>query len=662
MNRLVKGLVIILLIIGVLLVGLVFAAESPWFSQFVARQASARLDREVTIDGAFDIDWSLHPRIRIPALTIANAPWANQQPLAQIASTELTLNLRPLLGGHLAIDNLLLQAPRFNLQRLGDGRSNWQELIGRPGAKGGGPPAALNTVQVRNGRLRLQDATQALQLDIAVETTPTATGPERLHAAGHGSRHGQAFEVDVRGGPLLAVTDPSQPYPIAGSLQAGQTRLQAEGQLLRPAAPERGDFKLTLQGPNPADLHELLGLALPDLPPYQLAGQLSFADGVWHFRDFNGRVGDSDIAGNVLIRPGKPLVMEADLVSKRLDLDDLLPAVGAAPGAGKEETASAKQKQQAQAQKQKTEVLPKAQPDRSRLLGVEAQVKFRGERVNAPRKIRLQQVAFTLNLQNGVLRFEPLTFGLGGGKIRTLVALDTRKRPVRGELEARMQDVDLGNLLADFGVPSGGFGTIRGRLNSRFAGESIKEAAASSDGGLLIYMTSGQVDAVLVSLAGLDAGRALVEKFFGSGPTKIECAFTYVEAKDGVAQIKRFLIATKDIDLTAAGEANLRKEEFNVALRGYPRSPTIGASDAPVHLSGKFAKAEVSVMSKELLARGALAALAALLAPPLAIVPFINPGTGDKKEGVCARLTREAKQINLDEAPTDQAEQRHQQQ
>lgn len=362
MSRLVKGLVIVLLATVALLISLALAAETTWFAQFVARQASDKLHRQVTIDGPLDIDWSLHPRIQLPALTIANAPWAGQQPLAQIANTQFTLSLSSLLGGHVVIDNLLLHAPRLDLQRLGDGRSNWQELLGDQRPAGGGPAITVDTVQIRNGRLSLQDAGQALQLEVAVDTTPAENRPERLHVAGHGSRHGHAFELDVRGGPLLAVTSPSQPYPIAGTLRSGKTSLKAAGELLRPAAPERGQFTLALKGPNPADLHELLGLTLPDLPPYQLQGQLSFENNVWHFRQLSGTVGDSDLAGELLIKPGQPLVLEAELVSKRLDLDDLLPAVGAAPASGKGETASAQQKQQAKAQKQDEEALPRAPP------------------------------------------------------------------------------------------------------------------------------------------------------------------------------------------------------------------------------------------------------------------------------------------------------------
>lgn len=644
MSRLITGLVIFLILAGGLIVGLIFAAETTWFSHIVARQASMRLDRQVAIDGPFEIDWSLHPRVRVPALTIANASWAGEKPLAEIAAADLLLDLSGLLRGRLAIDDLSLSQPRFTLVRREDGRSNWQELTEKRGP-GGPSTVTLDKVRVRDGRIYFQDATQALALELAMQTTPTETGAEQLHLVGTGRRRGRPFAFELRGGPLLAVTDPSHPYPIAGTLHAGKTTLKGEGTLLRPAAPESGTFELTLQGPNPADLHDLLGLTLPDLPPYQFQGQLTFEKNIWRFQKFSGTVGDSDLAGDLVVRPGQPLTLETKLTSRRLDLDDLLPIFGAAPATGKGETASAEQKQQARLERQDKDALPQARLDRSRLQGVEARVRFRGERVNAPRKIPLEQVSFTLNLKDGVLHFEPLTFGVGGGKINSQLTLDARKQPVQGKLDAHMQDVDLGDLLGDFGIPSGGFGTIRAKLNTRFAGESVKQALASTDGSLLLYMTSGEVNAVLISLAGLDAGRALIERFFGAGETAIECAFTHIEANSGLAKIDRFLIATEDIDLTAVGTIDLRKEEFDIAMRGYPRSPTVGASDAPVHLSGPFSNAQVTVLSKELLARGALSALAALLAPPLAIVPFINPGSGDEKEGVCARLIREAQQI-----------------
>jgi len=645
MKRLAIGLIVVLITISILVSGLLIMAQTNWFAQALARQASQALQRELRLAGALQIDWSLHPRIHVPELTLANAAWAGERPLLQLQSAELTLDLPALLRGQLAIRDLFLKQPQLVLVRSPDGRRNWDGLSGRQG-EGGRFQLTLDAVRIDDGRLDYADASQALEMELAVHTDAAAQAIEQLQVSGRGSRHEKAFELNLHGGPLLSITDTTQPYPISGWLRADKTALEGKGTLLQPLAPQRGDFQLALQGPNPADLHELLGLTLPDLPPYRLNGRLVFEQGLWHFEPFSGTVGDSDLSGKLTIHPGEPLRLEAELHSDQLDLDDLLPMFGATPATGEGESASIEKRQQAQAEQQNQEVLPKAPPDRSRLLDVDATVHFLGKRVNAPRKIPLEQVAFALRLQQGILRFDPLDFGTGGGAIKSQLILDVRQRPVQGELAAHLENVDLGNLLRDFGVPEGGFGTIQGSLNSRFAGESVKQALASADGALMLYMTHGQVDAVLVSLAGLDAGRAIMEQIFGSGPTEIECALTYLLAKDGQAKVERFLVATKNIDLTAAGAADLGKEEFDIALRGYPRSPSIGASDAPVHLSGHFADAHVSILSAELLERGALAALAALLAPPLAILPFINPGSGDDQQDVCTGLLAEAKKID----------------
>lgn len=644
MGRLAKGLLILPVIIVVLAGTLAAVAETAWFAGLLARRAGGALDREISVDGALDIDWSLRPRLRLPPLTIANPDWTDIQPMARLDGAEVTLDLTALARGRIALGDLLLIGPRLNLLRAADGRSSWDSLTGD--GSGGGPAVSLDTVRVRDGHLLLDDAAQALRLDLAIGTAPAASGAaERLQAAGRGSRRGAPFELDLQGGPLLALTDPDHSYPVAGWLRSQDTLLELDGSLRRPASPKSGAFRMTLRGPNPANLHDLLGLPLPDLPPYRLAGELRFADGVWTLRDFAGAVGDSDLAGDLTIRPGEPLAIEADLRSRRLDLDDIAPVFGAPPAAGGGETASPEQARQAQSQQQDDEVLPRREADRSRLQGVTAQLRFRGERVNAPRGIPLERVALTLRLTDGVLHADPLTLGVGGGRIESRVSYDTTRQPAQGTITAQARGVDLGDLLGDFGIPSGGFGTIRADLDTRFAGDNVKRAFGSADGSLLVYMTSGQVDAVLIALAGLDAGQALVAKLFGSGPTSIECAFMHMQAKEGVAAIERFLVATEKIDLRAGGSVNLGRETLDLALRGYPRDPTVGASDAPVRVEGRFADADISVLSDELLTRGAFAAVAALVAPPLAIIPFLNPGSGDEKEDVCAALTREAKDI-----------------
>lgn len=248
MRRLAAGLIIALIALAALIGGLMAVAQTNWFAQLAAQQVSKSLQRQLDIAGPLQIDWSLHPRIHIPALTLANPDWADEHPMAHIVSAEVALDLPALLGGRLALTDLFLQEPYFVLARAQDGRRNWDGLTGRQGG-GGAFHLTLDAVRIENGRLYYADATQALKMDLAVHTDAAAQAVEQLQVAGHGSRHGRPFELDLHGGPLLAITDKQQPYPVSGWLHAGQTALEGKGTLQQPLAilpfinPGSGDDK-----------------------------------------------------------------------------------------------------------------------------------------------------------------------------------------------------------------------------------------------------------------------------------------------------------------------------------------------------------------------------------------------------------------------------------
>ena len=99
---------------------------------------------------------------------------------------------------------------------------------------------------------------------------------------------------------------------------------------------------------------------LPDSPPYKVAGHLRHAGNEWHFNDFDGRVGDSDVQGNAQSTgpAASDRCFKANVKSKLLDLDDLGPVIGAPPETGPGETASAAQQRKAAEQASTSQVLP----------------------------------------------------------------------------------------------------------------------------------------------------------------------------------------------------------------------------------------------------------------------------------------------------------------
>src|SRR4029079_1374656 len=108
------------------------------------------------------------------------------------------------------------------------------------------------------------------------------------------------------------------------------------------------DVTMRIKGDSMSELYPLIGVVLPPSPPYQLTGKLGHEGKVWKFTDFNGRMGDSDLSGDLSVdtAPKTPF-MKADFRSKLLDFADWGGLVGAPAATGAGETASAEQKQQA---------------------------------------------------------------------------------------------------------------------------------------------------------------------------------------------------------------------------------------------------------------------------------------------------------------------------
>ncbi|MCZ3114883.1 hypothetical protein NYZ21_20820, partial [Acinetobacter baumannii] len=90
----------------------------------------------------------------------------------------------------------------------------------------------------------------------------------------------------------------------------GATRAHARGILLDPVRLRDFDLRLALSGKNLEDLYPLLGLSMPPTPPYSVDGRLGRdirgALTTWRYHDFTGRVGDSDLAGDVDVTTGGP--------------------------------------------------------------------------------------------------------------------------------------------------------------------------------------------------------------------------------------------------------------------------------------------------------------------------------------------------------------------
>ena len=129
---------------------------------------------------------------------------------------------------------------------------------------------------------------------------------------------------------LALARRPNARHAIDLIADVGNTHAKATGTLLDPVHVSKLDLELALHGKDLSDLFPIVGIPLPPTPAYQLAGHLLHHDDVWTFRQFSGRVGESDVAGEFTVdRTRAVQVVRADLVSDNLRLSDLAGLIGA---------------------------------------------------------------------------------------------------------------------------------------------------------------------------------------------------------------------------------------------------------------------------------------------------------------------------------------------
>src|SRR5690606_3249517 len=165
-----------------------------------------------------------------------------------------------------------------------------------------------------------------------------------------GRYNGQPLTGSGKIGGMQALKSEGTPFPVQADFRSGNTRVAFVGTGSDPMKMGGVDLKLKFAGDSLGELYDLTGVLLPDTPPFETDGRLvakidTEKSSVFDYRNFNGRIGDSDIRGSLTYTTGKPRPkLEGDLESRQLRLADLGPLIGVDSGKGAQKAKSAEQK------------------------------------------------------------------------------------------------------------------------------------------------------------------------------------------------------------------------------------------------------------------------------------------------------------------------------
>ena len=643
-------------------------------------RASAILLRPVRIA---NLDVALFPHPLDPVVTIEDVEISDPQhgfpPNARFGSIKrirCTVDLRRLLRGTLRLDKLDIAQPRARLTENAAGQRNWD--FTNPDKKVHVAPTSelpeIGVLTIEDGDIRLVDRKLDADAVVKIATRTGANHEADIVATGNGRYTGQPFGLDFRGASLLSLRDQDKPYSFYFKMQVGQSTSVVTGTVSRPLAQAGYKVNLDLSGPSLSKLFPIIGIPSPPTPPYALKGDLEYQGTDFRFTNFRGHVGESDLEGTLTFHAGdRRPALRADLTSNNLVLADLRGFIGALPGRpavesgpqppeGKDGAPRVRANPAGGIQPHSAGPAPVAPPvvqhqpfvqrpgkmlpdmpmDLAEIRAIDADVKFRGRRVQSE-DLPIDDLAVDMTLKDGRMKIAPLKFGVANGAVTLSVDIDANRNPADVALDVDFRQVDVRRLMKQTGLFEG-FGTFGGRAALKTTGNSVADMLARANGQLALMMSGGSFSALLSRLVQLDVLKSL--GIVMTNPERqipIRCMVTDMPIAQGVMTMKTFVFDTADDAITGEGRIDLRNETFDLTFRPHPKSPSIGTLKAPLKVTGTFADPSVIPDPAVVAAKGAAAIGLGVLLPPIgALIPTIELGLG--KDSDCRALIQQARQ------------------
>lgn len=617
----------------------IFLALFDWnlLRGYIGAKVTENTGREFSINGDLEVDFfPFPPRVQAQQLRLANAEWGTGKTMLNIEQLDVSISLLSLLKGDIVLPEVTLTGPQALLEKSADGKRNW--ILKKQQSHDDEPPR-IGRLSVDKGRFIFRDP--AIKTDLTVTVTPISTTQDARQAEiefrAQGQFKGQPSTAQGQGGKVLSLFDTEHPYPLKADIQVGESRASFDGSITGLSTFSAVDAQLDLKGSDMSALFPLIGIGLPASPPYKVSGRLVRNAATWQFNKFSGTIGDSDIAGDFTMDiSGERPFARAQLVSRKLDMDDIGGFIGAPPQTGVGETASAAQKQNTQKAASRARVLPDKEIKLDRLRAINVDVKFSAKSITG-RKLPLDNLNVHMKIINGKVTLQPLNFGVAGGNVISNIVLNTDSEPATAQADITFKRLSLNKLFPTIKLTSTSIGLIGGKAKFNGSGNSFAQLLASADGRAGFSMSGGQISNLLLEIIGIDGGEIIEFLFGGDETVGIRCMVADFKVTDGIMRPEVFVLDTVDTNISGEGSINLKDESINLTLKPLPKDVSILSARSPLLVTGTFKKPKFAPDMSRVSARtGAAVVLGVLLTPLAALLPLIETGPGENSD--CGEL------------------------
>jgi AsmA family protein len=548
--------------------------------QYISAAVNTATGRQLSINGDLKLDLGWISRVSASQIQFENAQWSKHPQMVEVGLVDVQLDLWQLLSEfRLVLPTVTISQPKVILEKNADGSANWEFRAASAVTEPVVPEKrtefpVIEKLMIKDGTLLFDDQETNNQLELKL-TQAEASGflEEPIMLKAEGTYQKLPLSLSLDGGSYQNLRSAQEPYPLQINLGMGKVKAKIDGNLIDPLAMKGEDVTLDIQGDDMANLFPLTRLVFPSTPPYRLKGHLKHEGEVWSFSNFSGRVGGSDLSGNIRVdtEPKRP-VMKADLVSNLLDFKDLAGFIGGTPGTASDETASEEEQQKrAAVEKTSDRIFPDQRYDLERLRAMDADVRLRAKQILAP-NLPIDNLNAKLSLDDGVLKFEPAAFGVANGRMEIYTKFDGSKHPSKVNIDARLRQLDLKRFLSNSPFAQKTIGPIGGRIALSGTGESFRELMATASGNTFLVMSGGEISELLVRLAGLDVARTLGVLVRGDKPIPIRCALLDLQGENGRMGVQTLVFDTANSVVTGEGMIDLRDEKVNMVVIPEPKN------------------------------------------------------------------------------------------
>jgi uncharacterized protein involved in outer membrane biogenesis len=453
----------------------------------------------------------------------------------------------------------------------------------------------IGQLKIDDGHVAYVDSKRKLEVDGSVTTAiGKAPGSDQAELKLKGKLEGKPLTLHFIGGSILALRDDKTPYPLKLDVVFGSTKLTLDGTVQDPFQFKGADVDFTLSGPNLSDVFPLLGVPGPPTPPYRMVGKLHREAGIWRLDDMKWHVGESDLYGTVTIdqRPKRSL-LKANLVSEHLNFADLAPLIGASPG--KHGNVSTQQKQTELQLEASGDLFPNIPLHVEELRVMDMDVTLDARRVISAPYLSVQAIKGRVKIDDGKADVDPLRITLAGGIASGSMMLDARSDVPKAGANLRFDGLDLAAFFKGSRYFETTQGKLQGHINLLGTGRSLAHVMGTANGEATLAMTGGSISGLLVALAGTDIIEALLIYITGDHRIPISCATVRATFHQGMVQLDRTLMDTRQSVLHFDGVVNLRSQAVKIAITADAKDFSLLNLHAPVLYSGKIREPHFSI-------------------------------------------------------------------